>query len=124
MLNISTPSWGPDNLAAYLKTYGTFHAKIIVLVTSSADAHDNMTFAHVLGKGVYFEKNNFFATTSIVQKAWALLKNRFSKEETTTQIINRESKDFNPGFKQLDSICKVNHIEFYNYLHSMENRDE
>ena len=120
VLNISTPSWGPDNMAAYLKKYGTFHAKIIILVTSSADAHDNMTFQHVLGKGVYFDKNNLFATTSIIQKAWALLKIRFSNEESTTTIITRESKEFNPGFKSLDSICNSNHIEFYNYLHSME----
>jgi len=119
VLNISTPSWGPDNMAAYLKKYGTFHAKILILVTSSADAHDDMTFKHVLGKGVYFEKNNFFAVTSIIQKSWNLLRLRFTHEKSLSEQISEESPLFNPGFGQLDSICKSNHMEYYNYLHSM-----
>jgi hypothetical protein len=119
VLNISTPSWGPDNMAAYLKKYGTFHAKIIILVTSSADAHDNMTFEHVLGKGVYFEKNNFFAVQSLIQKCWYLLKIKMKPQESLALVISRESKEFNPGFGQLDSICASNHIQFFNYLHPM-----
>jgi len=43
ILNISAGSWGPDNMAAYLKKYGTFKAKLICLVTSSHDAHDIMS---------------------------------------------------------------------------------
>ncbi|MCF0069016.1 hypothetical protein LZD49_00950 [Dyadobacter sp. CY261] len=43
VLNISAGSWGPDNIAAYLKKYGTFKAKLICLVTSSHDAFDIMS---------------------------------------------------------------------------------
>lgn len=43
VLNISAGSWGPDNIAAYLKKYGTFKARLICLVTSSHDAHDIMS---------------------------------------------------------------------------------
>lgn len=43
VLNISAGSWGPDNIAAYLKKYGLFKAKLICLVTSSHDAHDIMS---------------------------------------------------------------------------------
>lgn len=43
VLNISAGSWGPDNIAAYLKKYGTFKAKLMCLVTSSHDAHDIMS---------------------------------------------------------------------------------
>ncbi len=43
ILNISAGSWGPDNIAAYLKKYGLFKAKLICLVTSSHDAHDIMS---------------------------------------------------------------------------------
>jgi lysophospholipase L1-like esterase len=42
VLNISAGSWGPDNIAAYLKKNGLFNAKLICLVTSSHDAHDIM----------------------------------------------------------------------------------
>lgn len=43
VLNISAGSWGPDNMAAYLKKYGLFKAKLICLVTSSHDVYDIMS---------------------------------------------------------------------------------
>ncbi|WP_025761350.1 hypothetical protein [Dyadobacter tibetensis] len=49
VLNISAGSWGPDNIAAYLKKYGTFNAKLICLVTSSHDAHDIMSHISPVG---------------------------------------------------------------------------
>src|SRR5688572_12999370 len=48
-LNVSAGSWGPDNCAAYLKRYGSFNAKMIVLFVSSHDAHDMMTFENTVG---------------------------------------------------------------------------
>lgn len=49
VLNISAGSWGPDNVAAYLKKFGLFNAKLICLVTSSHDAHDIMGHENVVG---------------------------------------------------------------------------
>jgi lysophospholipase L1-like esterase len=49
ILNISAGSWGPDNVAAYLKKYGTFKAKLMCLVTSSHDAHDIMSHQSPVG---------------------------------------------------------------------------
>ena len=49
MLNISCGSWGPDNCVAYLREKGTFGAKAMVLVCSSHDAYDGMSFAPVVG---------------------------------------------------------------------------
>jgi hypothetical protein len=49
VLNIAAGSWGPDNVAAYLKKYGLFQAKLICLVTSSHDAHDIMGHEMVVG---------------------------------------------------------------------------
>jgi GDSL-like Lipase/Acylhydrolase family len=43
--NISAGSWGPPNLLAYVKEFGTFDADIAVLVFSSHDAADVPTFA-------------------------------------------------------------------------------
>lgn len=49
VLNISAGSWGPDNIAAFLKKYGLFKAKLICLVTSSHDAHDIMSHYNTVG---------------------------------------------------------------------------
>ncbi len=49
VLNISAGSWGPDNVAAFLKKYGTFKAKLMCLVTSSHDAHDIMSHQSPVG---------------------------------------------------------------------------
>lgn len=49
VLNISAGSWGPDNMAAYLKKYGLFNAKLMCLVTSSHDAHDIMSHQSPVG---------------------------------------------------------------------------
>jgi hypothetical protein len=49
VLNISAGSWGPDNMAAYLKKFGLFRAKLMCLVTSSHDAHDIMSHQSPVG---------------------------------------------------------------------------
>ncbi|KAA0993708.1 hypothetical protein [Dyadobacter aurulentus] len=49
VLNISAGSWGPDNMAAYLKKFGLFNAKLMCLVTSSHDAHDIMSHQSPVG---------------------------------------------------------------------------
>lgn len=54
VLNASSPSWGPDNAAAFLKTYGLFDADIIVGVWNSDDFSDRMGFEAVVGHNPYF----------------------------------------------------------------------
>ena len=49
VLNISAGSWGPDNIAAFLKKHGLVKAKLICLVTSSHDAHDIMSHQSPVG---------------------------------------------------------------------------
>lgn len=44
-LNISAGSWGPQNMRAYIDTFGTFDADYLVLVLSSHDIDDVPTFA-------------------------------------------------------------------------------
>jgi hypothetical protein len=47
--NISAGSWGPDNCYAYLKKYGNFKAKKLLLIVSSHDAYDDMNYEKVVG---------------------------------------------------------------------------
>jgi len=48
VLNISAGGWAPDNVAAYIRKFGDFNAKIMVLDVNSADATDYMTFKKVV----------------------------------------------------------------------------
>ena len=59
MLNISCGSWGPDNCVAYLREKGTFGAKTMVLVCSSHDAYDRMTFIPVVGVWPNYPKKQY-----------------------------------------------------------------
>jgi hypothetical protein len=54
VLNASSPSWGPDNAAAYLLACGLFDADLIVGVWNSDDHGDRMGFEPVVGKNPYF----------------------------------------------------------------------
>lgn len=47
--NISTGSWGPGNLLAYVERHGLFDADLVVLVISSHDAGDVPTFEPIVG---------------------------------------------------------------------------
>jgi hypothetical protein len=47
--NISAGSWGPDNMDAYARRYGVFDADVVVIVVSSHDASDAMTFTPIVG---------------------------------------------------------------------------
>ncbi|MBK8613713.1 MAG: hypothetical protein IPN85_09500 [Flavobacteriales bacterium] len=49
LINLSAASWGPDNAMAFLRTHGTFEADAIILVFSSHDAYDRMTFTPIVG---------------------------------------------------------------------------
>jgi hypothetical protein len=44
-LNASAGSWGPPNMLAYVREFGTFDADAVVIVVSSHDAFDVPTFA-------------------------------------------------------------------------------
>ena len=49
VLNVSAGSWGPGNAAAFLSEKGTFGADAMIVVFSSHDATDGMTFKPVVG---------------------------------------------------------------------------
>lgn len=121
VLNISSKSWGPDNAAAYVRQYGTFGADMIVLVFSSGDAHDGMTFKPVVGlTDTYPDKNVQWAWEKIVNFAPEILRVLWLKRDP--KALNRElmigdSPEFNPGFAYFDSLTKAKCIPYGVYLH-------
>lgn len=135
MLNIAAGSWGPDNCAAYLKEKGTFNAKAIILVCSSHDAYDTMSFTPVVGKFPnYPDKQYKLAIWELIDRyALPRIYNYFSQvkhkvdpdAKVIAQIQNaavaKKSELFNPGFVQIKAIADSLHIPFAIYLHAETN---
>lgn len=116
VLNISAGSWGPDNCAAYLKQYGTFESKQMVLVCSSHDSHDNMDFDQVVGKHSSYPDKQF-------KIAWVELICRyigprmFGERFQGNENVIKNGVNFNTGFDSLLEISRKNKIAFSIYLH-------
>ncbi|MCF2520716.1 hypothetical protein [Dyadobacter sp. CY351] len=144
VLNISAGSWGPDNIAAYLKKYGTFKARLMCLVTSSHDAYDIMSHQSPVGidpgwpdkqykvalyelwdryRWIFFYYFNtwFFAPTIEKNPERALLdsmkKDSLKKEELNDAGIRKPGLTFNPGYEQIYEIAKKDSIPLFIYLH-------
>lgn len=137
MLNISSGSWGPDNCAAYLKEKGTFGASAMILVCSSHDAYDVMTYVPVVGVVPTYPDRQY-------KLAWAELIDRylvprirmmFGKTEVKLDpdeqvvkysefknTVRQKSSSFNNGFVQLLDISQKKNIPMAIYLHA--ERDE
>lgn len=132
MLNISAGSWGPDNCAAYLKEKGTFDAKAMILVCSSHDAYDIMSFFPVVGKFPnYPDKQYKFAIVELWERYlqprikffYAQQKAKLDPDESVvksakTQSVAKKSPLFNKGFDELKAIADSLNIPFGIYLHA------
>ena len=123
MLNISAGSWGPDNCAAYLKRYGLFNAKAMILLVSSHDAYDNMDFQSVVGVHTSYPNKQY-------SLAWIELFDRYvfprlfkkhkeaDPDKKVLEGIRKNGKLFNPGFNQLKAIADNTKIPLIMYLHA------
>ena len=130
VLNISAGSWGPDNCAAYLRKHGTFDAEAIVLVVSSHDAQDVMTFSPIVGistscpdrqyKLACWELYDRYLKTNVR----LFLQRVFSRKKTTGDIsyhelhINEAHGELNPGISLIAQIARDKNIPFMIYLHA------
>lgn len=132
MLNISAGSWGPDNCAAYLKEKGTFGAKAMILVCSSHDAYDVMSFTPVVGVyPTYPERQYRLAIVELMDRyLMPRVRSFFLKQkqrlDPDAAVVNKMSQKFvakksllfNPGFDQLKNMADSLHIPFGVYLHA------
>lgn len=132
MLNISAGSWGPDNCAAYLKEKGTFGAKAVILVCSSHDAYDVMSFTPVVGVyPTYPERQYRLAIVELMDRyLMPRVRSFFLKQkqrlDPDAAVVNKMSQKFvakksllfNPGFDQLKNMADSLHIPFGVYLHA------
>ena len=133
MLNISCGSWGPDNCVAYLKEKGTFGAKAMLLVCSSHDAFDSMSFAPVVDVlPNYPMKQYSFAIWEAIDRYLIPYFNSMThtrkyadpdavveKLAANRQVVQK-SKHFVKGFDALKHIADSLGIPMYVYLHAEE----
>lgn len=125
-LNISAGSWGPDNCYAYIKKYGHFNAKAIVLFVSSHDAYDNMNFDKIIDVHESFPSIQYSSAIVELFDRYLMprIKNYFPAPVTNQKInelgINKKENEskFNTGFNLLFQYSKDNNLPFYICLHA------
>ncbi|MGZ3865335.1 MAG: hypothetical protein ACXVC6_09165 [Bacteroidia bacterium] len=118
VLNISAGSWGPDNCASYLNKYGDFNAKMILLVVSSHDAYDNMTFEKIVGVNPSFpDKQYKSAVWELIHRY--LLPKIFKQDNSVELGINKQTSGsrFNLGFQKIYDHAQMRGIPMVIYLH-------
>lgn len=125
VLNISAGSWGPDNAAAYLKQHGTFNVDGMMLVFSSHDAYDRMTFTSVVGRHPQFPaKQAPLAWIKIWQRGiqYILTHTQLFTSEAEPAQPARIARDstFNPGFAALFELAQKLRVPIKLYLHSTQ----
>lgn len=131
MLNISCGSWGPDNCVAYLKEKGTFGAKAMVLVCSSHDAYDGMSFVPVVGVWPNYPAKQYklaiweaieryaipYLRVKTKSKRYADPDAEVEKQAADRQVIQK-SPYFVKGFDNLKQIADSLEIPFVIYFHA------
>lgn len=131
MLNISCGSWGPDNCVAYLKEKGTFEAKALVLVCSSHDAYDGMSFVPVVGVWPNYPDKQYrlavwevmdrylipYIKTKTETKHYADPDAEIEKRAADRQVVQK-SHQFVRGFDDLRHIADSVGIPLFLYLHA------
>lgn len=131
MLNISAGSWGPDNCVAYLKEQGTFGAKAMVLVCSSHDAYDGMSFTPVVGVYPNYPDSQYklamreaidrymipYIKAKTNTKQYADPDAEVAKRAADRQVIQK-SPYFVKGFDDLKHIADSLSVPFMIYLHA------
>lgn len=132
MLNIAAGSWGPDNCAAYLRENGLFDAKAMILVCSSHDAYDVMSFAPVVDfYSTYPSKQQICAIWELIDRylfprvetIWKKAKQKLDPDEVVLSHVKngdvkKKSSEFNSGFNELKMIANTANIPFKIYLHA------
>ena len=115
VLNISSYTWGPDNIYAYFKKYGTFNADLIIYICNSGDAYDPMTFERVVGVSDTHTKYNYsLGTIKLAEKLLNMIKNRFDNQVNSTK---QEPQQLTAGFENIDDLANQLKVPLLIYIH-------
>ncbi|MGV3637347.1 MAG: SGNH/GDSL hydrolase family protein [Flavobacteriales bacterium] len=119
VLNIGAGSWGPDNCAAYLSRTQLPRSSALVLVVSSHDAHDNMSFKKVVGVRKHFPAEQYGSALHELIDRYLLPKVIKPKTSANEELgIDKGEEGFNTGFLALKRYAEARGIPFIIYLHA------
>jgi hypothetical protein len=123
VFNISAQSWGPDNAFAFIKQHGDFDAKIMVLVFSSHDLHDNMHFKKVVGEHRAWPDSQPWCALTDGFNRYLIpkVKGWFGgKPEEYDYLADFDDSKINPGWKQFMDYAKLKNIKLIVYHHATQ----
>lgn len=121
VLNVSCGSWGPDNSATYIEKYGIFGADLIILVVSSHDARDHMTFEKKIGTSKQPDKQSFLAWSRLVQ----LLTIKYQNTKQKSSLPKALENDYlNNGFEYFRNLSVKKKIPLLLYLHASNDENK
>ena len=115
VLNVSSYTWGPDNIYAYLKKYGTFSADLIIYICNSGDAYDPMTFERVVGVSDTHTKHNYsLGTIKLTEKVLNVIKDRLNKK---INFAKKKPRLLTAGFSNINDLSNKLNIPLLIYIH-------
>ena len=125
VLNVSAGSWGPDNGMAFIKKQGHFNASKIILVFSSHDLYDMMTFEEIIGKNIHYpDKKPVLAILEAFERYLIndLLGIGNNQTEKSTKLspeleLGNAAGKINPGWFFFPDYCKNNNLDLLVILH-------
>lgn len=119
VLNVSNGSWGPDNAFAWMEQHGDQDAKLIVLVFSSHDWQDQMTFRDVVGRVPFYpDRQPLTAISDFASWVWSRKLERVNWNDLPYLIDPPVAQEpFNTGWEHFYRYCLANDIHLLVYHH-------
>lgn len=117
VLNVSSGSWGPDNAFAWMQAHGDFDARAIVLVFSSHDFEDIMTFEEVVGNVPFYPETQ---PATAVTDALSWISSRYFTTVDWNALPGAgvgPQGTFNSGWESFAYHCRAQDIPLLVYHH-------
>ncbi|GAB3641449.1 hypothetical protein [Spirosoma arcticum] len=115
VLNVSSYTWGPDNIYAYLKKYGTFNADLLIYICNSGDAYDPMTFERIVGVSDTHTKHNYsLGTIKLAEKVLNMIKDKLNKK---VDAAKQKPHRLTTGFSHINDLANKLSIPLLIYIH-------
>src|SRR5690606_22613579 len=125
VLNVSAGSWGPDNAFAWMQKHGDYEATAIVLLFSSHDWQDQMSFQDVVGNTPYYpDKNPTLAITGALYSGYTRMFDTVDWNNLGTLKGARPSCDRENGWLNFVNYTSVRNIPLLVYHHADRNEFE
>lgn len=120
ILNVSAGSWGPDNAFAWMSRHGDFDAVGIVLLFSSHDWQDQMSFEDVVGNIPFYpEEKPAFAMADAIHWIYS----RYFQVIAWNDLPKidggvADQQSFNPGWERFITYTRAESIPLIVYHHA------